>query len=603
MKNFIKVGVVVLLSTFLLCSCKGTKIEDNISSVPETTTTPVTVESTTVEMSMLNFKASDSVKEEKVTSNDSSSRRDYFSPRLLVSSTTTANSMTTTTTSAPRTTTTKKVTTHNFTKIKKSVTTKPIVTTQPRVTTQSSVTTQPSVTTTTEAPATTTRTAAPSNFISVINYTPTQQEWDMFCTVVSSETGYCSTTVQKHVAHTVINRVKHMLSNSNSPFPKTLYGILTQQGQYTCISNYFYGTYRSGMAPGSAGWNNTTSTRDTGYKKSCCDQVNNDKYCSCGSKLDKNMSTSDACCNAMKSSDNTKARWQADCCKYRTSYPSNAAYRSSTAGCCSGDGVNATKNPASQNDVKYCCDPNISTPTAACCNAYKANGLSEVSNVLSDHAHSAVDFAKTTYADTVKGTKTNWKNMTDAETRFQRNKQSYTDKAQQKAFEQGYDSMKSETSYETAYDNLKAFENQLKTAREAANKPNASKTAIDNYRKLSAKYDGMKTTLETRVNNGEFNALNKNGSVSKKAIAKLEKDVNTTKTKLDKVLADKNATPDEINTARAEYNRARSIKSAATKNSTFGDYSFRTISAIKDGRRMAGQNFITIAAAGNGLVA
>lgn len=124
----------------------------------------------------------------------------------------------------------------------------------------------------------------------------------------------------------------------------------------------------------SAGWNNTTSTRDTGYKKSCCDQVNNDKYCSCGSKLDKNMSTSDACCNAMKSSDNTKARWQADCCKYRTSYPSNAAYRSSTAGCCSGDGVNATKNPASQNDVKYCCDPNISTPTAACCNAYKANG-------------------------------------------------------------------------------------------------------------------------------------------------------------------------------------------------------------------------------------
>jgi hypothetical protein len=48
-----------------------------------------------------------------------------------------------------------------------------------------------------------------------------------------------------------------MLSNSNSPFPKTLYGILTQQGQYTCISNYFYGTYRSDMAPGSAGWNNT----------------------------------------------------------------------------------------------------------------------------------------------------------------------------------------------------------------------------------------------------------------------------------------------------------------------------------------------------------
>ena len=240
MKNFIKVGVVVLLSTFLLCSCKGNKIEDNTSSVPETTTTPVTVESTTVEMSMSSFKASNSVKEEIVTSNDSSSRKDYFSPRPLVSGTTIANPTTTTTTSAPQTTTTtKKVTTHNFT------------------TTKSVATTKPAATTITKAPATTTRAAAPSNFVSVINYTPTQQEWDMFCTVVSSETGYCNETIQKHVAHTVINRVKHMLSNSNSPFPKTLYGILTQQGQYTCISNYFYGTYRSGMAPGSAGWNNT----------------------------------------------------------------------------------------------------------------------------------------------------------------------------------------------------------------------------------------------------------------------------------------------------------------------------------------------------------
>lgn len=233
MKNFIKVGVVVLLSTFLLCSCKGNKIEDNTSSVPETTTTPVTVESTTVEMSMSNFKASDSVKEEIVTSNDSSSRKDYFSPRPIVLGTVIANPMTTTTT------TTKKVTTHNFTTTKSVATTKPVATT------------------TTKAPATTTRAAAPSNFVSVINYTPTQQEWDMFCTVVSSETGYCNETIQKHVAHTVINRVKHMLSNSNSPFPKTLYRILTQQGQYTCISNYFYGTYRSGMAPGSAGWNNT----------------------------------------------------------------------------------------------------------------------------------------------------------------------------------------------------------------------------------------------------------------------------------------------------------------------------------------------------------
>lgn len=239
MKNFIKIGVVVLFSTFLLCSCKGEKIEDT-SSVLETTTTPVTVECSTVEMNVSRFKTSETIKEVQiVTKNSSNSNNDsnsngndssnkenntFFTPQLITKST----SITT-----PQTTTTTKKVTKNM-----------------------NTTTSKTVVTTSQPIVTTTRPAAQSNY-SIINYIPTAQEWDMFCTVVSSETGYCSETIQKHVAHTVINRVKHMLNNSNSPFPKTLYGILTQQGQYTCISNYFYGTYRSGMAPGSAGWNNT----------------------------------------------------------------------------------------------------------------------------------------------------------------------------------------------------------------------------------------------------------------------------------------------------------------------------------------------------------
>lgn len=230
MKNFIKIGVVVLLSAVALCSCKGESIDDNTSSVAETTTTPVLVVSSTVEMSVPDYKAPGTM-----------SRAEVFTTSSLSSSNSTnkvteqsVETTTTTTTTAPQTTTTKKTTTT-------------------KTTTKAAVTTTKTVAQTTKM---TTTTAARSVY-SAINYTPTEQEWNMFCTVVSSETGYCSEEMQKHVAHTVINRVKHMLANPNSPFPKTLYGILTQAGQYTCISNYFNGTYRSGLYPGSAGWNKT----------------------------------------------------------------------------------------------------------------------------------------------------------------------------------------------------------------------------------------------------------------------------------------------------------------------------------------------------------
>ena len=80
------------------------------------------------------------------------------------------------------------------------------------------------------------------------SYVPTTQEMDMMCTVVSSEAGYCEDYMQKAVAHTIINRIY------SAKFPNTIYEILTQRNQYTCISNYFYGTYRQGLAPGSAAW-------------------------------------------------------------------------------------------------------------------------------------------------------------------------------------------------------------------------------------------------------------------------------------------------------------------------------------------------------------
>lgn len=83
------------------------------------------------------------------------------------------------------------------------------------------------------------------------DYCPTSQEMDMFCTVVSSETGYCEDMAQKAVAHTVLNRLK------SAKFPNTLYEVLTQRNQYSCVNNYFYGTYRKGMEPSSAAYAHT----------------------------------------------------------------------------------------------------------------------------------------------------------------------------------------------------------------------------------------------------------------------------------------------------------------------------------------------------------
>ena len=84
-----------------------------------------------------------------------------------------------------------------------------------------------------------------------IGYTPTEQEMMMFCTVVSSETGYCADQVQKAVAHTIINRIL------SPKFPNNLYEALTQRNQYNAVYDYFTGNYRAGLHPGSDGWNHT----------------------------------------------------------------------------------------------------------------------------------------------------------------------------------------------------------------------------------------------------------------------------------------------------------------------------------------------------------
>lgn len=125
--------------------------------------------------------------------------------------------------------------------------------------------------------------------------------------------------------------------------------------EFCCNAKYGSGTGK-GVNP---------TTRDTGYKLACCNTNNN--YCSCATKLDKNLTTSDTCCKALKDTENTKYRWQADCCKYRTNYPTQDDYRTK---CCKSDGVNKDNNP---NDAIYCCNPGNGSPSKNCCSAFQAN--------------------------------------------------------------------------------------------------------------------------------------------------------------------------------------------------------------------------------------
>ena len=148
-----------------------------------------------------------------------------------------------------------------------------VTTTRKEVTSQSSQTsvdcnlqtteTETSKTTTTKKAVQTTTTSTVANNVPVEKqgYYPTKEEWDMFCVVVCSETGYCEDKAQLAVAHTVINRL------SNPIYPNTIKEILTQRAQYTCVQNYYTGNMRPGLEVGGEAYNHTMQLVHQAWKE------------------------------------------------------------------------------------------------------------------------------------------------------------------------------------------------------------------------------------------------------------------------------------------------------------------------------------------------
>ena len=170
---------------------------------------------------------------------------------VTTTSTTEIPKTTTTTTSKttkPTTTTTKTSSTTNTKTTTKSTTAKPETTTTTSVATTQTTTVSEPVTTKSESP---TSNEPEYNEYSLYGLSLSEEDMNMMCTIVSSETGYCEDQAQKAVAHTIINRLV------SDKFPNDMYSVCTQVNQYTAIHSYFDGQYRAGLAPGSDGWNHT----------------------------------------------------------------------------------------------------------------------------------------------------------------------------------------------------------------------------------------------------------------------------------------------------------------------------------------------------------
>ena len=168
--------------------------------------------------------------------------------------------------------------------------------------------------------------------------------------------------------------------------------------------------------------------------------------------------------------------------------------------------------------------------------AYKAGGLKGLQTEANAVRIQAWDGIKHTYKTTKKGTVDNFKNLTNAKSKYDTKIKSYDEKikaakgkektalqAEKAAYENGYKKVATETNYDTAYNTLETMKADLAKAKTAATKKGASAKAKADYKSKLTEYNAAESTLKARVNNGEFQVKTKKGAPSKKAINNAEK--------------------------------------------------------------------------------
>lgn len=237
--------------------------------------------------------------------------------------------------------------------------------------------------------------------------------------------------------------------------------------------------------------------------------------------------------------------------------------------------------------------------------AYKNGGVSS----LKTEAEFQFAEMRTALETRYDATQTNWKNMTSKDARLNRMKESYNERISKakgaektklqnelRAYEDGYAQVATETDYSTAANTLETLESALKTAREAAMKPKATAAQKATFQQAQARYSAAKTTLETRVQAGEFKVT------TKRALNKLDSNIKKAKTDLEnarKALDGTDAKKAAYETAQKAYNKALNIKKAAEGET---GRTFRLRAAAADGLKKPGTGWLTLTAAGRGYL-
>ena len=199
--------------------------------------------------------------------------------------------------------------------------------------------------------------------------------------------------------------------------------------------------------------------------------------------------------------------------------------------------------------------------------------------------------AKTSIKNNViEPTKQNWKNLTDKDARYESRKASYGEN--ESAYHEGYGNLR-DASYNDSASLVDYYKTQMNIAKRRASAKGATKTDRAAYREAKARYEGAKTTFETRVKAGEFKGT---APIEEAEIQARYQALENARKAYDGSDAAKTALAD----AQANYYRAIAQKTANEGPSKFGEYSFRAKASIQDGWRQPNVKLLTVTAAGRG---
>lgn len=242
--------------------------------------------------------------------------------------------------------------------------------------------------------------------------------------------------------------------------------------------------------------------------------------------------------------------------------------------------------------------------------AYQSGGFDGLKAEAGLQKAKVVNFGKNIKDQTV----TNWKKaLVDKDARYKNVEDAYKERmkdadptkkaklqSELDAYKQGYETVKTETDFSKASEALQELKENMQTAQEAARKPGATDAQKAAYKEAKIKYNAARTTLDTRVNAGEFRHELADGKLDPVVEKTLNDNVTAAKTQLDaakKAYDGTDSSKTVLKEAQKAYDQALAEQKA---NIGQTERTFRAKAAISDGFRYPNAQFLTLVGAGRG---